>query len=200
MIFKGMKTIMFPNRFWLGAIIILLVSAGGCTYITEEYGYATQVQGQLKHAGALEDSRNYAEAAKEYGMIAETYPDSFYYKKAVRKAAMLHIHPDNPHFDLEASLQWFKTLSDLPISSTEKDNVRLHIGLLERIRALQYSIYKLGYDAQKRAATSEKHSNRLVEQRDKRIQLLESELSWTREELRKMKEVDVLLHKSRSKN
>jgi hypothetical protein len=43
-------------------------------------------------------------------------------------------------------------------------------------------------------------SRQLVEQRDEQILLLESELSWTREELRKMKEVDVLLHKSRSKN
>jgi hypothetical protein len=132
-------------------------------------------------------------------MIAETYPDSFYYKKAVRKAALLHVHPDNPHFDLEASLQWFKVLSNLPISSDEQENVLLHIVLLERIRDLQYSIYELGYDAQKLLATAEKQTDKLVE-RDKQIQLLESELSWTREELRKMKEVDVLLHKSRSKN
>ncbi len=190
---------MFPNRLWLGAIILVFVSASGCTYITEEYEQTTQLQNQLSQAAALEDSQNYAEAAKEYGMIAETYPDSFYYKKAVRKAAMLHIHPDNPHFDLDASLQWFKILTDLPISSAEQENVRLHIALLERIRGLQYSIYELGYDAQKRLATSEKQTRKLVE-RDKRIQLLESELFWTREELREMKEVDVLLHKSRSKN
>jgi hypothetical protein len=200
MISKGQETIMPLNRLWLGAIFLVLVSGNGCTHITKEYEQTTQLHNQLSQADALEDSRNYAEAAKEYGMIAETYPDSFYYKKAVRKAAMLHIYPDNPHFDLDASLKWFKTLSDLSISSAEQENVRLHIGLLERIRALQYSIYELGYDAQKQVATSEKQTNRLVEQRDKRIQLLESELSWTREELRKMKEVDVLLHKSRSKN
>ena len=190
---------MFPNRLWLGAIILVFVSASGCTYITEEYDHTMQLQNQLSQAAALEDSQNYSEAAKEYGMIAETYPDSFYYKKAVRKAAMLHIHPDNPHFDLDTSLQWFKILSDLPISSDEQENVRVQIGLLERIRDLQYSIYEFGYDAKKRLATSEKQTNILVEL-NKRIQLLESELSWTREELRKMKEVDVLLHKSRSKN
>jgi hypothetical protein len=190
---------MLPNRLWLGALVVVLVSGGGCTHITEKYKQTTQLQNQLNHAGALEDSRSYADAAKEYGMIAETHPDSYYYKKAVRKAAMLHIHPDNPHFDLDASLQWLKLLSDLPISSDEQENVRLHIALLERIRALQYSIYALGYDAQKQLATAEKQTNKLIE-RDKRIQLLESELSWTREELRKMKEVDVLLHKSRSKN
>jgi len=200
MIFKGLETIMFPNRLWLGAIILVFVSASGCTHITEEYEHTRQLQNQLSHAGALEDSRNYAEAAKEYGMVAESYPDSLYYIKAVRKAAMLHVHPGNPHFDLDASLQWFKILSDLPISSDEQENVRLHIAMLERIRDLQYSIYELGYDAQKQLATSEKQTRKLVEQRDKQLQLLESELSWTREELRKMKEVDVLLHKSRSKN
>jgi TolA-binding protein len=199
MIFKGLETIMFLNRLWLGAIILVFVSAGGCAYVTEEYEHTIQLQDQLSHAGALEDSRNYAEAAKEYGMIAERHPDSPYYPKAVRKTAMLHIHPDNPHFDLDASMHWFKILSDLPLSQAEQENVRLYIALLERIRDLQYSIYEAGYDAQKLLATSEKQ-NRKLDERDKQIQQLESELSWTREELRKMKEVDVLLHKSRNKN
>jgi len=180
------------NNSWLGAIILALVTASSCAYVTEKYEYTIQVKRQLSRAGALEDSKNYAEAAKEYGMIAENYPDSFYHRKAVRKAAMLHIHPDNPRFDLDVSLRWFKALAELPISPTEMERVRFYIALLEQIRSLQHDVQKL-------LAASDKQTRELVE-RDRQIQLLESEISRIREELRKMKEVDVLLHKSRSKD
>ena len=189
---------MFPSRHWLVACIIF-VSAGGCASIAEEYNHTMELQNRLSHAAALEESRNYAEAVKEYEMIAETYPESYHYKKAVRKAAMLSIHPDNSYFDPDVSLQWFKVLAGLSLSPAEQENVRLHMAQLERIRDLQYSIYEMDYDSQKVLATSEKQTRKLVE-RDKQIQLLEAELSWTREELRKMKEVDVRLHKSRSSN
>ena len=36
-------------------------------------------------------------------------------------------------------------------------------------------------------------------EKDRKIHQLESELAWTSEELRKLKEVDVLLHESRKK-
>jgi hypothetical protein len=187
----------FRNSRWLAAAIVLALLSG-CTFIAREYEHNAELQNNLSRAAALEESKQYAEAAKEYGRIAEAYPDSFFYKKAVRKAAMLHVHPENPRFDLDAGLKWFKVLAELPASPAEQENVRLHIALLERIRGLQLSIYELDYGKKKLMTASAVQEKELAE-RDRKIRQLESELAWASEELRKMKEVDVLLHKSRQK-
>jgi DNA repair exonuclease SbcCD ATPase subunit len=204
----------------LGAIILVLLVASSCAYITGKYEYATELQRRLSHAGELEDSKGYAEAAREYAKIAESYPDSFWHKKAVRKAAMLHVHPGNPQPDLEASLRWHRTLSALPISQTEMERIRLRIALLEQIRSLQDEardrialleqirsvqneaqerIRNLQDDARElRAATGRK--TRELAERDGQIQRLESEISRIQEELEKMKEVDLQLHRNRSED
>lgn len=195
MTFSWLETIMFRNSRWLFAIIVL-VSFSNCTVITREYEHKRELQHHLSLAGSLEESKQYSEAAQEYGLIAETFPTSFSYKKAVRKAALLHVHPENPQFDLEAGLKWFKVLAELTIAPAEQENVRLHIALLERIKGLQYSIYELDYSKKKLMTASAVQEKELAE-RDRKIRRLESELTWASEELRKMKEVDVLLHKSR---
>jgi hypothetical protein len=197
MTFRWFKTIMFRNSRWLAAIVVLAL-LNGCAFIAREYEHNTELQQQLSHAASLEESKQYAEAAKEYGRIAETYPTSFFYKQAVRKAAMLHVHPETPQFDLDAGLKWFKVLSELSISPGERENVRLHIALLERIKGLQYSIYELDYGKKKLMSASEAREKELAE-RDRKIHQLESELAWASEELRKLKEVDVRLYKSRRK-
>ena len=197
MTFSWLETIMFRNSRWLVAITMLVLLCG-CTFVAREYEHNVELQQQLDLAGSLEESKQYAEAAKEYARIAESYPTSFFYEKAVRKAAMLYVHPENHQFDLDAGLKWFKILAELPISPGEQENVRIHIGLLERIKALQYSIYELDYGKRKLLADADVQEKELAE-KDRKIRQLESELAWASEELRKMKEVDVLLHKSRRK-
>jgi len=176
----------------------MLVLLGNCTFVAREYEHNAEQQHQIDLAGSLEESKQYAEAAKEYGRIAETYPTSFFYERAVRKAAMLNVHPENPRFDLDAGLKWFRILAELPISPAEQENVRIQIGLLERIKTLQYSIYELDYGKRKLLTDSEAQEKELTA-KDRKIRQLESELAWASEELRKLKEVDVLLHKSRRK-
>jgi len=188
---------MFRNSRWLAAIIMLAVLSD-CTFIARDYEDKKELQHHLSIAATLEESKQYAEAAKEYDRFAETYPTSFFYKKAVRKAAMLYVHPENPQFDLDAGLKWFNVLAELPLSPGEQEDVRLHIALLERIKGLQYSIYELDYGKKKLMIASEKQEKELAE-RDRKVRQLESELAWASEELRRLKEVDVLLHKSRRK-
>jgi len=183
---------------WLVATITILALLGNCTFIAREYEDKSELQQHFNLASSLEESKQYAEAAKEFGRIAESYPTSVLYKKAVQKAALLHIHPENPQFDLDASLKWFKLLAELPLSPAEQENVRIDIGLLERINALQYSIYELDYGKKKLLTSFEGQEKELAE-KDRKIRQLESELAWTSEELRKLKEVDILLHKNRQK-
>jgi hypothetical protein len=197
MTFSRLETIMFRNSRWLVAVIVL-ASFSNCTFIAREYGHRIELQHQWDLAASLEESKQYAEAAKEYGRIAETFPTSFVYEKAVRKAAMLSVDPENRQFDLDAGLKWFKVLAELPIPPAEQENVRLHIALLERIKGLQNSISELDYGKKKLMTVSAAQEKELAE-RDRKIRELESELAWTSEELKKMKEVDVLLHESRKK-
>ena len=195
MTFSWLGTIMPWNSSFLAATIVLVLLSD-CTFIARKYEDNIELHNRVNLAVSLEESKQYAEAAKEYGRIAETYPNSFFYKKAVRKAAILHVNPENPQFDLDAGMKWFKVLAELPQSAEEQENVRLCIGLLERISRLKYSIYELEYGKKKLMNASERQEKELAE-KDGKIRQLESEIAWTREELRKLKEVDVLLHKSR---
>jgi len=129
----------------------------------------------MDRAVALETSLAYHQAALEYAIIAEHYPSTSYYQAAVWKAALLNIHPANPEADQSAALHWLQVYLGLPLSPEQKECAQLHVALLERIKGLQTEISRII------AVTNE----------------LEAELTQARDELKKMKEVDVRMHRSR---
>jgi hypothetical protein len=63
-----------------------------------------QAQDHMHRFAALEDSREYHQAAKEYAVVALRYPSSKYYQTEVWKAALLNIHPANQETDSDAAL------------------------------------------------------------------------------------------------
>ncbi len=72
--------------------------------------------------------------------MAERFSSTSYYKAAVRKAALLNIHPSNSEIDANAAMHWLKIYITLPLSPEEKESARFHMTMLEDINRLQAEI------------------------------------------------------------
>jgi cell division septation protein DedD len=159
----------------------------------------SKASSHMERAAALEDSSAYHQAAREYAIVAERYPSTSYYKKAVWKAALLNIHPDNSKIDTSAARFWLNVYLGLPLTPEEKENATLYVALLERVNGLQAQLSSLLEEKDKLLAVTRKQSGDIVA-RTQRLGELEAEMAQARDELEKLKEVDVRMQISRGKN
>jgi len=150
----------------------------------------------MDRAVAFEDSGKYGQAAQEYKIVAEQYPSTTYYQTAVWKSAFLNIHPAISEINYSAALHWLEIYIKLPLSAEEKERAELHIAMLERINRLKADLFHLIKENKRLVKVTRKQSGDIAAN-IQRLSNLESELAKASDELNKMKEVDVLLHRSR---
>lgn len=179
-------------------VIILCFFLAGCVSQFRGFKLESQARSHMERAAALEDSSAYHQAAREYAIVAERYPSTSYYKGAVWKAALLSIHPANSKIDTSAALFWMKVYLGLSISSKEKEDATLYVAMIERINGLQAELFSLVSEKDKLLAVTRKQSSDIVTG-TQRLGELEAELAKARDELKKMKEVDVRMQRSRDK-
>jgi cell division septation protein DedD len=179
-------------------VIILCFSLAGCASQFRDSKLDSQARSHMERATALEDSSAYHQAAREYAIVAERYPSTIYYKSAVWKAALLNIHPANSKIDTSAARFWLNVYLGLPLTPEEKENATLYVAMLERINALQAQLSSLVSEKDQLLAVTRKQSGDIVTG-TQRLGELEAELAKARDELKKMKEVDVRMQRSRDK-
>lgn len=172
----------------IGFITVLVM---GCSALKEYIADEPAAVHRMKIADSLEAASAIHEAAEAYSNVAKQYPTSSFYKKAVRKAAYLYCSPLNPVVEDSASLQWFQVYTSLPISNEEKTNADLYIFLLKRIITLQKGIENL--------AASFKKQNYELSSRSNQVRELEVQLEKTKQELNKLKDIDVKVYQRGTK-
>lgn len=180
-------------------VIIFCFFFAGCLPQFRGVKLETQARKHMEHAAALEDSSSYHLAAQEYAIVAERYPSTGYYKRAVWKAALLNIHPDNSKIDYSTALFWFKVYLGLSISPKEKEEAKLYVAMLEHLNGFQTEISSYVAEKNKLLEVTQKQS-RDIEAGTRRLEELQAELAQTQDELKKMKEVDVWMQQSRDKD
>jgi hypothetical protein len=146
---------------------------------------------QMKTADSLEAASAIHEAASRYASVAINHPTASFYKKAVLKAASLYCNPHNTSIEDSVALAWFRVYAGLPISKEEKQDATIFISLLQQIITLQHGIENL--------SSSLKKQTQETTSRDNRISDLETQIEQTREELEKLKDIDVKVHKRGTK-
>ncbi len=190
------------RRVLIYVIVILFLS--GCAQITQfhhvvgatNYEKTKSLIQKMKYAKSLESSKKYSEAAREFSLIADTKPITSFHKEAAEKSAILHIHPDNTEKDYGASLKYFNTLLELSNNKSEIDFARMHIVLLGKIMGLEKEVSKLAKHNNKLVSDSRVRAKKLADRLEKNSKL-ESELARVKEEITRMKKVDLFLHKNR---
>lgn len=171
-------------------------AVAGCATLVGEHGEEAEARRQVELARTLEAASNLREAAHEYSIVALRYPNSSVWPTAVRKTALLFASPLNSSRNDSISLAWFNVYQALPLNPQEKDVVQSHIALQGRMRALDDEL-----DRQKEVNDSltvtVKKLSATVTAHGRRTQELEAQLRQTSGELKKLKDVDVRLSKSR---
>ena len=175
---------------WLtGAVLALLLWAAGCSTVR---GTRSVMQEQMEKARLAEASGDLAGAAHGYAQVAEQHPGGELFPIAVRKAAILSAHPQNPARSDSAALYWFRVLAAQPIPGSEKELVHLQIAGLELSQALHEEILRQHEAGDSLTAVTRRLSLTVANQ-SRQLQELESEIRRVSEELRQLKEIDVRL-------
>ncbi len=177
-------------------IVILCFLITGCLSKTRSSRSELQARNHMDRAAALEDSFEYRQAVLEYLIVAEGYPAARDYKTAVWKAAFLSIHPANPEIDYNTALYWLQVYLGLPLSTEEKDSAVLYVAMIEHINGLESKLSSLTAEKDDLGAVARKQFSDIVTV-TQRLSQLEADLTQTQAEFKKMKEVDVRMHRSR---
>lgn len=134
------------------------------------------------------------EATHEYKLVAELYAGTSHYPAAVRNVALLYSNPANPVVEDSVALRWFQTYLTLPISREEKVKAEVYVTMLKRITALQKETNRRMPSTDSLQTIIRRQSAELSS-RSKRVQELETELTQTKMELQRLREVDVRINR-----
>jgi cell division septation protein DedD len=177
-------------------IIMLCLLMTSCVSRVQVLESELKAQDYMDRAATLENEGAYHQAAQEYAMVAEHYPSTSYHKLAVWKAALLNIHPANPKINYAAALNWLQVYLKLPLSNAEKETATLYVSMVERINDLQAERSSMVEEKNKLLEITQKQSMDIESDIERRKEL-EAELAHAWDELQKMKDVDVKMHRSR---
>jgi len=177
-------------------LALAAAALAGCGTLLGEHEEEAEAHRQVELARTLEAASNLREAAHEYSIVAERFPNSSVWPTAVRKAALLYANPANPSRNDSISLAWFNAYQALSLSPQEKEIVQSHIALQGRMKTLGDELGRQR-DVSDSLSVAVKKLSATVTAQGRRTQDVEAQLRQATEELKKLKEVDVRLSKNR---
>ena len=185
----------------------------GCVSNYLNSGVELKAHHHMELAESKEALSQFQDARKEYILICDKYSDTSYYKPAVLKLILLNINPDNPDFDYITALEWVKIYSDLHLTQVEEETVRIYIILIQQTFLIQEEKEKLALEIMQLRNENAGLTNKFLQTRTnlsnkknklKKLSACEAQLSIVKnklanieDKLRKMKEIDVQVHKTR---
>ena len=207
-------------------IIFIILFLGGCAKLYKDYEDFWAAKRHMDEALAMEDSGQFHEAMLAYISVARNFPASGFYKTAAFKAAMLSGRLDNPNRNLNISLYWLNQYRELPLSKQEQENAQFLITLIEQSKQDQDRILQLQTELQNQEAIITERSQEIgsleklgenrnkqihqlqkklgfyeeqIKDKDNKIRELEAEINKTQDALKRLKEVDMQIHRRRLK-
>lgn len=175
-------------------LILLLAFASCKPGATIEDNVEARAEYHMAIADSLESLQMLRDAALEYKLVAELFPNTSHYSEAVRNTALLYSNPANPAADDSLSLQWFQTYLTLPISRDERVKAEIYVTMLKRITTLRRELSHRAALIDSLHVVARKQSTDLAA-RTRRVQELESELKKTLSELERLREVDARINR-----
>ena len=180
-------------------IFILLASGlvvSGCLTSGGDWGSEGLAWYHMHIADSLEQVSAFQPAAQQYLAVAEDYPQSSYYPVAVRKAALLYASDYNSARSDSIALRWLNVYLSFSLSRAERENVQAFVSVVQRLRVLHEEIFRQNAVLDSLASVSKRQASTLIGDAH-RLQELELEVQQAQGELKKIKEFDLRLSKSR---
>lgn len=179
---------------WILFVIALTFS--GCLTYNSDWSSEGLAWYHMHLADSLEQESAFQPAAQHYLAVAEDYPQSSYYPLAVRKAALLYASEYNSTRSDSIALRWLNVYLAFSLSRPERENVQAFVSIVQRLRVLHDEISRKDAALDSLASLSKRQSSTLNTDAH-RLQELELQLQQAQGELKKIKEFDLLLSKSR---
>jgi hypothetical protein len=184
----------YRGLYFLTAVLLYGCSSSGVVNDVE-----VQALRHMAIADTLERTSALKEATLEYEIVAGRFPSSSVHAAAVRKTALLFSSPVNPAANDSASLYWLNIYLDLTKSPEEKQIIQMYLKMVGRVKVLHDSLARQTAANDSLVSVARRQGGETAT-RARRVQELESELQKASNELRKLKEIDVRISKSRGKN
>jgi hypothetical protein len=182
------------NGLWFLVVFLL----DGCSTSGVVSDVEIQAQRHMAIADTLERASELKEATLEYQIVAEKFPSTSVHAAAVRKAALLFSSPANPAANDSTSLHWLNTYLALTRSPEEKQMIQMYLTMVGRVKELRDSLAYSAIVNDSLAAVTRKQVTEAAS-RARRVQETETELQKASDELRRLKEIDMRISKSRGK-
>jgi hypothetical protein len=180
----------------LGIFIAGTMMFSGCGLFTGSDVRETEAAYRMQLADSLEQEGMFQRAAVEYAAVATFFPKSSFYPPAVRRAALMYSISPYSALNDSSAYRWYIAYLALPLKKAERENVRVSVELLHRILQLHAQIAQI-YTVTDSLAVLTKRQSASLTAGSHRMQELELELKNAQAELRKIKEIDLRLSKSR---
>jgi hypothetical protein len=179
--------------------LIVVLAAAGCSSTGGLSDPETQARRRMAIADTLERASALKEATLEYTIVAERFSGTSVHAAAVRKAALLYSSSANPAANDSSSRYWLTRYLDLTRSAEEKQIIRMYMAMVDRVALLRDSVARQTVANDSLSALARRQTGDLTT-RAKRMQELEAELQKASDELKRLKEIDVRVSRSRGKN
>jgi hypothetical protein len=179
-----------------GILLLTALALAGCIPLAGDRDEESEARRQYDLARTLEATGDVREAAHEYSIIGERFPNASMALPAIRRAALLYANPSTAARNDTLALRWLGVYGASAPTPSERELFELLSALVTQRMVLWAEFVRLTASADSLALTA-RRTGSAQSALSRRVAELEAELQQTVGELTKLKEVDV--RHSRSK-
>jgi hypothetical protein len=180
--------------------ILIALSAVVFTGCAPRGGLSTEQRAEAEHvltlARSYENTGDLRRATDVYTSIAETYPRSDAGAGAAYRAALLLVNPRNPVRDDALALVWFRTALGRPVTPDDRGYAEIFVAQLEHLSELRQDV-DLHWRMNDSLRNVVRRQGLTIASTHRRAEQLEQQLFAANVELKKLKDVDLQIARSR---
>jgi len=180
--------------------ILVVLSAAVFAGCAPRGGLSPEQRAEAEHvldlARSYENTGDLRRATDVYTSIAETYPRSDAGAGAAYKAAIILVNPHNPVRDDALALVWFRTALGRPIPPDNRGLAETFVSQLEHLEELRQDL-DLHWRMNDSLRNVVRRQGLTIVSYHRRAEQLEQQLFAANVELKKLKDVDIQIARSR---
>lgn len=190
-------------RHWilLIAASVLLVAAVllcGCSMGTSTHDAGYLAVHHMMAGDSLVAAGDLRMATVEYSVVAQLYSRTGSYSEAMRKLTLLLLDPANPAGSDSAGAYWLDAYMASPAAGDHNEEFHVLRALLGKVTELRASLARAEIVTDSLSGVV-RHAGSIAGGQNQRLQELEAELRQAKQELARLKEIDVRLSKTRKR-
>ena len=176
----------------IALLLLFVFSWVGCSVFNSTQSVDAVATRHMNAGEGFEQTGDLGNATREYSIVASLYPNYPDYPRAVRKAASLYLDAKNPAANDSAAFSLLTLYLTLPDPETGKEEARSELSLVGRIENLTTLLSHTEQLMDSLTQVVRRQTGTLGTQAQ-RLNELDAELHQAKQELARLKDVDVRL-------